>query len=90
MIFVSDYGVHTVAQRPFTIHLGRLLQKFENLWYLYNIIQQVLASEKLYYKDKDKILCDRKRVCGKLWKTDVGRIIIFVGTSPPPIPPVLP
>ena len=23
------------------------------------------------------------RVCGKLGKTDVGRIIIFVGTSPP-------
>ena len=40
--------------------------------------------EKLHWKDIDEILYDSKRVCGKLGKTDVGRIIIFVGTSSPP------
>ena len=33
------------------------------------------------------VLSDRKRVCGKTGKTDVGRIIIFVGTPAPPPPP---
>ena len=33
---------------------------------------------------KKYVLSDRKRVCGKTGKTDVGRIIIFVGTPAPP------
>ena len=32
-------------------------------------------------KDSIKILWDSVLVCGKMGKTDVGRIIIFVGSS---------